>query len=80
MPDKSHLRRYFFEAAICKYPVGAVGLMHIREVFAADAALRDMPPIDRKRERERTVAPLVDALTDPLVCFLHGESMATRFV
>lgn len=35
----AHLRRYFFEAAICRYPVGLQGLMRIRAIYAADDAV-----------------------------------------
>jgi transposase len=57
----AHLRRYFFEAAICKYAVGVEGLIRIRAIYTADNALAHLPPIDRTRAREATVVPLVDA-------------------
>jgi transposase len=56
----AHCRRYFFEAAVCKYAVGIEGLKRIREIYRADMALADLPPIDRKRLRLERVAPLVD--------------------
>lgn len=56
----AHLRRYFFEAAICKYPIGVEGLARIGAIFAADAALGEMPPERRRRERQAVVAPLID--------------------
>jgi transposase len=60
----AHLRRYFFEAAICKYAVGVEGLTRIRAIYAADNALAQLPPVDRKRAREANVVPLVDAFFD----------------
>ena len=56
----AHTRRYFFEAAICKYPIGVAGLTRIRAIYVADNALAHMPPIDRTRERLTRVLPLVD--------------------
>lgn len=56
----AHGRRYFFEAAICKYPTGMEGLARIRAIYAADNALAHLPPVDRKVERERLVLPLVN--------------------
>lgn len=37
----AHCRRYFFEAAICKYPVGIQGLLRIRATYAADDHFRE---------------------------------------
>jgi transposase len=54
----AHLRRYFFEAAICRYPVGLQGLMRIRAIYAADQAVSGAPEADRKRLREQHVRPL----------------------
>jgi transposase len=56
----AHCRRYFFEAAVCKYATGVEGLKRIREIYRADLALADLPPIDRKRLRLERVLPLVD--------------------
>ncbi|MBL0197686.1 MAG: transposase [Myxococcales bacterium] len=56
----AHTRRYFFEAAICKYPIGVAGLTRIRAIYVADNALAHMPPIERARERLTRVLPLVD--------------------
>jgi len=44
----AHCRRYFFEAAVCKYQVGLQGLMRIRAIYAADDAFRKLPPVKRK--------------------------------
>jgi transposase len=77
----AHLRRYFFEAAICKYAVGVEGLTRIRAVYTADNALAQLPPVDRKRAREATVVPLVDAFFE----WVHrvarttpGRNLATK--
>jgi hypothetical protein len=56
----AHCRRYFFEAAVCKYASGVEGLKRIREIYRADMALADLPPVDRKRLRLERVLPLVD--------------------
>ena len=56
----AHCRRYFFEAALCKYAVGVEGLKRIREIYRADMELADLPPVDRKRLRLERVLPLVD--------------------
>ena len=36
----AHCRMYFFEAAICRYPVGLQGLLRILAIYAADQAAR----------------------------------------
>jgi transposase len=56
----AHCRRYFFEAAICKYPVGLQGLMRIRAIYAIDDSFRKLPPIKRKTMRDEHVRPLMD--------------------
>jgi transposase len=56
----AHCRRYFFEAALCKYATGVEGLKRIREIYRADMDLADLPPVDRKRVRLDRVLPLVD--------------------
>jgi hypothetical protein len=56
----AHCRRYFFEAALCKYPVGVDGLKRIREIYRADNELADLPPAERKRLRQERVLPLVE--------------------
>lgn len=57
----AHCRRYFFEAAICKYPVGIQGLLRIRAIYAADDHFRKLPPAKRKVARDEHVRPLIDA-------------------
>jgi transposase len=56
----AHCRRKFFEAAICKYPVGIQGLMRTRAIYAADEAFRKMPPAKRKLMRAARVRPLLE--------------------
>lgn len=60
----AHLRRYFFEAAICRYPVGVQGLMRIRAIYAADEAVSRAPAADRRALREQHVRPLVTSFFD----------------
>lgn len=57
----AHCRRYFFEAGICRYPVGVQGLMRIRAIYAADNAFRKLPPAQRKLMRDQHVRPLMDS-------------------
>ncbi len=56
----AHLRRYFFEAAICRYPVGLQGLLRIRAIYAADHVVQRAPTAERKALRDAHVRPLVD--------------------
>jgi len=77
----AHLRRYFFEAAICKYAVGVEGLMRLRAIYAADNPLAGLPPVDRKKARDANVVPMVDAFFE----WVHraarttpGRNLATK--
>ena len=77
----AHLRRYFFEAAICKYEIGVEGLTRIRAIYVADNALARLPPVDRKKAREASVVPMVDAFYE----WVHrvarttpGRNLATK--
>lgn len=56
----AHCRRYFFEAAICRYPVGLQGLMRIQAIYAADRAGRRVPRAERTDFRRTHVGPLLD--------------------
>ena len=56
----AHSRRKFWEAAVCKHPVGLEGLRRIGAIFAADRELSDLPPSKRKERRHAVVRPLVD--------------------
>jgi transposase len=60
----AHLRRYFFEAAICRYPVGLQGLMRIRAVYAPDEAVGHVPEAERQALRDQHVRPLVTSFFD----------------
>lgn len=60
----AHLRRYFFEAAMCRYPVGVQGLMRIRAIYAADQAVSRAPHTEQKALRERHVRPLANGFFD----------------
>jgi transposase len=55
----AHLRRYLFEAAICRYQVGLQGLLRIRAIYAADDAVRRAPAPQRQALRDQHVRPLV---------------------
>lgn len=56
----AHCRRYFFDAAITKHPIGVEGLKRIREIYSVDAQYTKLPPSERKRRRQATLAPLFD--------------------
>ncbi|MEZ5819094.1 MAG: IS66 family transposase [Hyphomicrobiaceae bacterium] len=77
----AHLRRYFFEAAICRYPVGLQGLLRIRAVYAAERAAQRAPVTERASMRDEHVRPLIDDFftwvhaTRPLVA---GSNLATK--
>jgi transposase len=60
----SHARRKFWEAATCKYQIGVDGLRRIDAIFAADRALRKLPPAQRHELRQQHVRPLVDAFLE----------------
>lgn len=77
----AHLRRYFFEAAICRYPAGAQGLMRIRAIYAADQAVSRAPATERQALREQHVRPLVTGLFDwarSARVVTHGRNLATK--
>lgn len=57
----SHCRRGFWEAAVCKHPLGVEGLRRIAAIFAADSTLADLPPARRKARRDVLVRPHIDA-------------------
>lgn len=56
----AHCRRYFFEAALCRYTVGVQGLMRIRAIFAADRAGQRVPRDERTAYRATHLRPLFD--------------------
>ena len=55
----AHCRRYFFEAAVCRYAVGVQGLMRIRALYVADEAFRKLAPAERQRLRQDHLRPLM---------------------
>jgi transposase len=57
----THGRRYFFEAAQCRYPQGLEGLLRIAAIFAADKPLWKLPAAERHAARAKDVAPLIDS-------------------
>jgi transposase len=77
----THCRRYFFEAAICKYPIGLQGLMRIRAIYAIDDSFRKLPPIKRKTMRDEHVRPLMDGFFEwakQARGEAHGRNLATK--
>lgn len=56
----AHCRRYFFEAAVCKYAVGVEGLRRIRDLYHLDQTFKDRPPSERQRLRAELLAPLFE--------------------
>ena len=57
----SHVRRKYWEAAVCRHPLGLEGVHLIDAIFAADRKLADLAPAQRKVRRDASVGPLVDA-------------------
>jgi len=57
----SHARRKYWEAAVCKHPLGLQGVRLIDAIFDADRPLAKLAPLQRKMQRDQTVRPLVDA-------------------
>ena len=57
----SHARRKYWEAAVCKHPLGLQGVRLIDAIFHADRPLAPLAPAQRKTLRDQTVRPLVDA-------------------
>ena len=57
----AHCRRYMFEAALSRHPVGVQGLLHIRAMFAVDRACRRVPRDERTTYRATHLRPLFDA-------------------
>jgi transposase len=77
----AHLRRYFFEAAICRYPEGLRGLMRIRAIYAADEAVGRAPAAERLPLREQHVRPLVTSFFDwarSARQSVQGRNLATK--
>jgi transposase len=56
----SHARRKYWEAAVCKHPLGLEGVRRIDAIFDADRPLAELAPAQRKVQRDVSVRPLVD--------------------
>ncbi len=56
----SHARRKYWEAAVCRHPLGLEGVRRIDAIFDADRELAKLAPAQRKERRDQTVRPLVD--------------------
>jgi transposase len=56
----SHARRKYWEAAICRHPLGLEGVLLVDAIFRTDRTLADLPPSQRKLQRDEVVRPLVD--------------------
>jgi transposase len=77
----AHCRRYFFEAAICRYQVGLQGLLRIRAIYAADEIVRRAPPEQRKAIRDQHVRPLMTGFFDWVRAardLTPGRNLATK--
>ena len=77
----AHCRRYFFEAAICRYPVGLQDLLRIRAIYAADHAVRHAPPAQRQALRDQHVHPLMEGFFDwvhAARAITPGRNLATK--
>jgi hypothetical protein len=57
----SHARRKYWEAAVCKHPLGVEGVRRIDAIFDAERPLAELPPAQRKARRDEVVRPLVDS-------------------
>jgi transposase len=65
----SHARRKYWEAAVCKHPLGVEGVRLIDAIFDADGKLSKLAPTQRKKGRDQSVRPLVDTF----FTWAHGE-------
>lgn len=77
----AHCRRYFFEAAICRYAVGVQGLMRIRALYAAEDAFRKLSPEKRQRLRQEHLQPLMTEFFEWVETVHHsaqGRNLATK--
>ncbi len=60
----SHVRRRFWEAAVCGFPVGREGLLRIRKLYELDQSWAALPPSARLQKRQTVLRPLVDEFFD----------------
>jgi len=74
----AHCRRYFFDAAQCRYPQGLEGLLRIAAIFAADKPLWKLSAAERHVARANNVAPLVDSFFAWVHAQRQAMPMATR--
>ena len=77
----AHARRYFFDAAICKYETGAEGLTRIRAIYVADNKLKKLPPAERKLLRKQFVMPLIESFflwANRAARLTTGRNLATK--
>jgi len=56
----SHCRRYFWEAAMAKQPIGREALLHLRILFEQDTKWTALPPAKRYAMRNAVLGPLID--------------------
>jgi hypothetical protein len=56
----SHARRKYWEAAVCKHPLGLQGVRLIDAIFDADRPLAKLAPAERKLRRDAEVRPHVE--------------------
>jgi len=74
----AHLRRYFFEAAVCKYAEALEGLRQIREIYRVDGQFRKFDAATRKRLRLEQMAPLFDRFFAWVKQTLTGRQERTK--
>lgn len=56
----AHCRRYFFDAAVCRYEAGIRGLTLIRAMYAVENAFGKVAPSKRKQLRDVHLRPLIE--------------------
>jgi transposase len=56
-----HMRKRFWEAAVCKSQVGREGLVRLGRIFELDASWKGKPPSEIKHMREQFLRPHVDS-------------------
>ena len=77
----AHCRRYFFEAAVCRYPAGLQGLLRIRAIYAADRAGRRVARDERAAFRAAHLRPLFDEFFTWVRSAreaVHGNNLASK--
>ncbi|MEZ4229084.1 MAG: transposase [Polyangiaceae bacterium] len=75
-----HCRRYFFEAAICKYPVGVQGLMRIRAIYEDGSCVQEVSRGKRRQPGNAHLRPLIEEFAGRTgVRFSEpGKTLATK--